>query len=132
MRVLVCGGRDYNDARTLHEVLAEVFHTNYPVDFTRFATTHILIEGGAKGADALAREWAVSHGMCVATVNALWDIHGKRAGFLRNNAMLMLQPDKVVAFPGGRGTQMMIELAKKAGVEVDEIQSYVAHLGGTS
>jgi len=50
---------------------------------------------------------------------ALWEVHGKSAGFIRNKLMLEDgQPELVIAFPGGRGTSNMVSLAESAGVEV--------------
>ena len=113
MKVLVCGGRAYTDASTIGTVLNDV-HESRKID--------ILIEGGASGADKRAREWARSNGIHVATVDALWGGPlGKNAGPARNEAMLRLIPDLVVAFPGGTGTASMVRIASQAGVEVLQI-----------
>jgi len=107
MKVLVCGGRDFTDARAVHETL-------YPYK----DKIGILIEGGADGADSLAAEWAFRWGIHTCTVPALWHLYGKRAGPIRNKAMLKLAPDLVFAFPGGSGTANMVKLAKENGVKV--------------
>jgi hypothetical protein len=106
--ILVCGGRAYRDKAFLEHALDMI---------TGARSVSVLIEGGALGADRLAREWAVKNGVHVATVNALWS-RGKGAGLARNRAMLALRPDYVVAFPGGRGTQNMMAQAERAGVRV--------------
>jgi hypothetical protein len=106
--ILVCGGRAYRDKALLENYL-DLFNKAHPVS--------IVIEGGALGADRLAREWAVKNGVHVATVNALWS-RGKGAGHVRNRAMLALRPDYVIAFPGGRGTQNMMAQAERAWVRV--------------
>lgn len=111
MRVLVCGGRDFNDALTLGSWLGGIHKNNGPIT--------LLIEGGAKGADYMARKFAEWQGIPTKTFPADWDQHGKAAGPIRNKQMLDEgKPDLVVAFEGGRGTANMIELAKKAGVKV--------------
>lgn len=113
MRVLVCGGRDYSDREAVFGVLHEL------------AEKHgwlTIIEGGANGADALAREWAklCYHGLV--TVPADWHKHGTAAGPIRNTRMLTSgKPDLVIAFPGGRGTADMVEKASIAGIEVRRI-----------
>jgi hypothetical protein len=104
--ILVTGGREFGDELRVHEAL----HAQFPID--------ILIEGGARGADRLARYWAIRNGVHYATVPALWDIFENAAGPMRNSAMLLLRPTKLVAFPGGRGTADMVSKAKKAGVPV--------------
>jgi YspA, cpYpsA-related SLOG family len=48
MKVLVCGGRDYDDHATLVSRLEEIHRDR------RIA---VIIEGGARGADALARRF---------------------------------------------------------------------------
>lgn len=109
-RVLVCGGRDFDNAAWLRLTLDEL-HAAEPYT--------LLIEGGAGGADRLAREWATTKGIPVATFDAEWMAHGRRAGPIRNQRMLEEgQPDEVVAFPGGRGTADMVRRARAAGITV--------------
>lgn len=109
MRVLVCGGRDYDDAKHLDSVLWR----HWPYD--------LLIEGGARGADRLAATWARFNDVPVRTFPADWRTYGKRAGHIRNGDMLFIgKPDLVIAFPGGRGTADMVAQARAAGVRVVE------------
>lgn len=115
MRVLVCGGRDYNDRETLFAKMDELY---YAYD-RRFST---LIDGGANGADALAHQWAGRAGLSTERYRADWKTHGRAAGPIRNKRMLDEgKPDLVVAFPGGRGTANMVAQARAAGVKVIEI-----------
>lgn len=108
MRVLVCGGRDYEDRGHLEEVLAGWNITT-------------IIEGGSRGADRLAREYGEKHGIAVRTFPAAWDAYGRSAGHIRNAEMLSKGcPDQVIAFWDGesKGTGNMISQAEKAGVPV--------------
>lgn len=83
---------------------------------------YTIIEGGAKGADALAVDFSCTYGTKLEDFSADWEQFGKRAGYLRNKQMLEEgKPDLVVAFPGGKGTAMMVRLAKEANVKVLEI-----------
>lgn len=76
----------------------------------------------ARGADSLAVRYAEQYDCPVEKFPALWDEHGRSAGYIRNKLMLDEgQPDLVVAFPGGKGTENMKTIARKAGVEVQEI-----------
>lgn len=110
MRVLACGGRDLQDDRLV--ALGLSFLTQEDV----------LIEGGARGADRLAADFARSRGVKVETFPANWNLYGKSAGYRRNAQMLSEgKPDLVVAFPGGRGTENMVSLATAAGVKVRRI-----------
>ena len=83
----------------------------------------VVIHGGARGADDLARQWGeISVGIEGVEFRADWTARGKAAGMIRNQRMLDEgRPDLVVAFPGGRGTADMVRRARKAGVEVIEI-----------
>lgn len=110
-RVLVCGGRGFDDAALVERTLCDL----------RPAPS-VIIEGGARGADKLARLWAQHYGADVETCPADWGAHGKAAGPIRNQRMLDEgKPDLVIAFPGGRGTADMVRRAKAAGVEVRAI-----------
>lgn len=110
MRVLVCGGRYYEDEQRVFEALDELSGVSE------------VIEGGAKGADFFAKSWAKIRNIPRRTFPADWDRLGKAAGYIRNKQMLEEgKPDLVVAFPGGKGTANMIKLAREANVEVIEI-----------
>lgn len=122
MKVLVCGGRDYADARALAEVL-DAIGRETPI--TR------LIHGAARGADSLAAAWAKSRGIPASAFPADWKTDGRAAGFVRNARMLREgRPEVVVAFPGGKGTAHMVNLARAAGVPVREIAGPAAAQGG--
>lgn len=110
MKIIACGGRDFDDVPAVWHAL-DTLHGREPVTE--------LIEGGARGADRCARAWAASKKVPVRTFEADWDRLGKRAGHERNYAMLMVgRPELVVAFPGGRGTANMVEQAQREGVPV--------------
>jgi len=109
-RILVCGGRDFADAAFLFGVL-DMEAEQRPV--VR------IIQGGADGADKLARMWATSRFCAYSHFPADWRKHGKAAGPIRNQQMLDEgKPTKVFAFDGGRGTADMVRRAKAAGVPV--------------
>lgn len=110
MRVLVCGGRDYEDWTFIVRVLDRV-HARQ--------TITQLIEGGATGADELARRWAKARGIEVLTFTAHWERYPGRAGLIRNAQMLREgRPELVVAFKGGRVTAHMVTIASAALVPV--------------
>lgn len=115
MRVLVCGGRDFCDWRKLSGTLTNLH-------MQRQAITEV-VHGNAIGADWLAKAWAISAGIPEKPFPAKWSEHGKAAGPIRNQQMLDEgKPNLVVAFPGGAGTRDMVTRAKKAGIEIVEVQ----------
>ena len=108
MRVLVCGGRNFQDQAYLYKMLN--------AEHKRINIT-LLIEGGANGADSLARTWAIERGIPYETHRAKWKEYGKAAGSVRNSVMLKVGlPELVIAFPGGVGTADMLYKAKMAGI----------------
>jgi len=111
MKVLVTGGRTFLDTNWLFAGL-DLLHSSLPGGITE------IIEGEAPGADIRARFWAERHGVKVVGVKAQWDKFGKSAGFRRNAEMADLKPDVVLACPGGKGTRMMVDLAKTRGLKV--------------
>src|SRR5262245_41427687 len=99
-RVLVCGGRYYNDRGRVFDVL-DALHKQQRIE--------IVIQGGATGADELARTWADLNNVEVATHLPDWNAHGRAAGPIRNQEMIdVSEPNLAVAFPGGRGTADMV------------------------
>ena len=119
MRLLVTGGRDYQDFQALCTTLDQI-HKETPVT--------LLIHGGARGADSLAGAWAAFRQVPVRVFPANWDLHGKAAGHIRNQQMLTEgHPDAYLAFPGGRGTQDMVQRCRKQGIK-DILQKYAQPL----
>jgi hypothetical protein len=115
MRILVCGGRDFRDYDLLSSVLRNIIMSvgSFPVT---------IIHGGARGADALAGQYARRTACNERVFPANWAKYGRAAGFRRNAEMLKEGvPHMVVAFPGGRGTADMVKRAKAAGVPVHEV-----------
>lgn len=113
MRVLVCGGRDFNDYALLCEKLDAL---------NPGGRISLIIHGGATGADSLADEWAKATDTPCLRHPAKWRPIGKGAGPLRNQEMLdKWKPQEVVAFPGGRGTADMVRRAKAANIPVIEV-----------
>lgn len=111
MKVLVCGGRDYNKVAIFYLELDRIQQEKGK--FTQ------IISGHARGADQLAEMYADQNNIPVRIFPAQWDKYGKRAGYIRNVQMLEEgEPDLVVAFPGGKGTEMMISISESAAVPV--------------
>lgn len=111
MRVIVAGGRDFNDYDFLSNTLDKLF-SNLHDDV-------IILCGKARGADALGEKYANDHGYQVDYYPADWDRYGKSAGYLRNLEMAR-NADCLVAFWDGesKGTKHMIEVAYKFGLEI--------------
>lgn len=115
MRIMVSGSRDWVDVRAIREALAE------------YGESDVLIHGAAPGADTLAEQNWVG---AVERFPADWNRYGKRAGYLRNQAMIDTRPDLCLIFlgpcskpgctrggpgHGSHGASMVIMLCEKAG-----------------
>lgn len=124
MRVLVCGSRHFTDEVAVARHLTMAAYGDDPIEpgsWLSIPRDLVIVEGGTKGADTLAKEWAIKHNIPFEEYPADWNKHGKAAGPIRNKQMLDEgKPDLVIAFlvPNSKGTKNMIEQAEKAGVPV--------------
>lgn len=113
--VIVTGGRTYGDCNKVFSVLDKLQPT-------------MVIQGGATGADAIARRWASERGVRCLTLPADWKTHGKAAGPIRNKEMINLGYARtVVAFPGDAGTKNCVEQARRAGLKIFEVRHDEVH-----
>lgn len=126
-RLLICGGRNFGITsqqqafikQTLDKLCWDNKWILEPDEYGNYLNDVFVIAGKAKGVDTVAIDWAISNWCGFVEYPAQWDLYGKRAGYLRNQQMLDEgKPDYVIAFPGGKGTAMMIRIAEKAGVPV--------------
>lgn len=109
MKIIVTGGRNYSDVSKVFEVLDSY-------------SPNLVIQGGANGADDLAVQWSFEREVDCKTYEANWELYGKAAGPIRNKLMLEENKDAlVIAFPGGRGTDNCVKVAKELGIKVIEI-----------
>ena len=106
MKIAVVGSRDFDDYEFLKKIL------NY------HPCTQI-ISGGARGADTLAKQYAIEHGIPIKEFIPDWDTHGKSAGYLRNE-QIVEACEELVAFWNGvsSGTMHSLRLAEDAGKPV--------------
>ena len=111
-RILVTGGRDYDDRQLVYHVLDRLLALRFKGAFVS------IMHGNASGADRLASDWAVSREMGEERFPADWKTHGKAAGPMRNEAMVATKPDLGVCFPGGRGTADCVRRMHAHGITV--------------
>ncbi len=122
MRILVCGGRNFDDSTLVFATLDALFPSTDDIETWLPPSDTVIIHGGARGADLLGDSWAVTNWVRIEEYRADWEKYGKSAGYIRNKQMLVEgKPDLVIAFPGGKGTAMMVKIAKDAGIEVKEV-----------
>lgn len=108
--VIVTGGRDFSDKEKVFSALTEI-------------NPDTVIQGGANGADSLARDFAKSNNKKLITFHADWKAHGKSAGPIRNGEMLKANPEAiVVAFKGGAGTENCVLQAETLNMKIMRIK----------
>jgi len=135
--LLVTGGRGFLDQRLVGQVLDG--------ELRRVGPDRLwLLQGGAGGADRLAREWASRRAVPCLTMHAHWDRAGLRAGPERNQWMVDLANRLIgewpqaeptmqvlaIAFPGGKGTADMVRRCRDNDIEVVEIAPLAGEGGG--
>ena len=112
-RLLVTGSRTWTDRKAIHQALRDWW------DSTGRNPQAVLVSGACpKGAYRIAEEIWEKNGLTVERHPADWDQYGKRAGFVRNKAMVDSAPDHLVAFimNGSKGASHTLRLATEAGI----------------
>lgn len=113
--LLIAGCRDFTDSLTFENVVDGIIADSGD-NFT-------IIEGGATGADTLARDYAIKHGIRYIEFPADWNRYGRGAGPKRNAQMTAYARERggrALFFWDGksRGTAHCIRSAKKAGIPI--------------
>ena len=105
LKVIIAGGRDFNNYSLLSEKLDKLFSQRNDV---------VIVSGMAKGADTLAVKYADDKKIRVSEFKAEWLKYGYSSGFRRNVEMARFA-DACVCFWDGKssGTKHMIETAKR-------------------
>lgn len=102
-KIIVAGSRSFNDYSKMKEVLSEIVSPNCEI-----------ISGGARGADALAKKYALEYSIPYKEFPADWSTHSKSAGAIRNKQMADYG-EVLISFWDGesKGSKNMIENMKK-------------------
>lgn len=118
-RLLVTGSRDWPLSVIVSTVIAHEW-----LQWGKPPLT--LVHGGAKGVDTFAAEsidtaFVAEDGskpFKIERHDALWDVHGKAAGFIRNAEMVALGADLCIAFVlnDSPGAMHCLDLAEKANI----------------
>lgn len=116
-RIIVCGGRNFNDKNLFEETLDRIIPLYDSPE---------LISGHASGADMLAEEYAQKNNLRITVFKPDWKKYGRAAGPIRNREMIQFAAEEqpvIIAFWNGssRGTKNMIEQGEKAGAKIHVI-----------
>jgi len=110
IKVIIAGGRDFDDFNRLCQVCDELLQDQNDIE---------IVSGAYKGADLLGERYAAERDHQIKQFPADWRRYGKSAGLKRNTEMAAYA-DALIAFWDGKskGTKNMIELATQAGLKV--------------
>ena len=110
MKLIIAGGRDYNDYDTLCAETSTFIGDEKDVE---------IISGLARGADSLGCQFASENNYPLRGFAAEWGKFGRAAGPIRNKLMAK-SASHLIAFWDGqsKGTMHMIDYADKMGLKV--------------
>lgn len=108
MRVIIAGSRSIVDYNGL---LLAITRSGFSIE--------IVISGAARGVDKMGEKYAEGHGLECWKYPADWLIHGKSAGYKRNQLMAD-KGDALIALwdTKSRGTKHMIDIMQNLGKPV--------------
>lgn len=135
MRVIIAGGRDFNNYNLLVEqssnIILNIAGRNTEKKYTVEGFEYIepvdknyeIVCGKARGADTLGEQFGKEYGFKIKYFPANWDLYGKSAGYKRNEQMALYAKEDngvLIAFwdQKSKGTKHMIDLVNKHGLKV--------------
>jgi glycerophosphoryl diester phosphodiesterase len=108
VKVIIAGSRSITDITV---VAAAISCSGYQLNE--------VVSGTARGVDRLGEQYAQLHNIPVVRFPADWDRYGRSAGYRRNEEMARYADALVAVWDGvSRGTQHMIDIARRAGLKV--------------
>lgn len=124
MKVIIAGSRTIRSFRIVEKVMLKAMDEG--LEITQ------IVSGGAKGVDKLGEKFAKKYdipttGKDFYVPDWVWKKVGKRAGYLRNEAMGEYADVLIAIWDGeSKGTKNMIDIAESLGlyVYVKKIKSY--------
>ena len=113
--LLIAGSRTFEDRDLFNRVTEEIIDGD-----ERFT---VIVEGGASGADTMAREYAEAHDMKYEEFKPDWKQYGRAAGPKRNDKMIQFIKERngtALYFwdEESKGTKQCIDSAKRKGIEI--------------
>jgi hypothetical protein len=116
MRVIIAGGRDFNDYELLKDKVDYILRNRQDEDIE-------IVSGKARGADSLGEKYAKEKGYQIKEFPADWDTYKKRAGYIRNEEMANYASHCICFWDGqSRGTKHMIDIAKREKLNIRVIR----------
>ena len=113
--LLIAGSRNFEDWKIFEMVTREIIDGD-----ERFT---VIVEGGAAGADSMARKYAAENGMKTVEFTPDWKQYGRAAGPKRNDEMVRFIAERngtALYFWDGesKGTKQCISSARRKGLKI--------------
>ena len=110
-KIAVVGSRGISDSESIHLAMQKVLKC-----MGRF----VLVSGGARGVDLIAKDWGMEHGIEVMEYLPEYEAYGRRAPLVRNQ-LIAETCDYMLAFWDGKstGTMHVVAWAKALGKPVE-------------
>ena len=110
MKVIIAGGRDFNDYDLLCRKADKILSQQSEIE---------IVSGAAKGADKLGERYALEHGYQIIRYIPDWNFFGKSAGFIRNIDMAE-HADALILFWNGKSndSKHMLKIARDKGLKI--------------
>lgn len=107
-KVIIAGGRDFNDYKLLEDKCMKILSNKLKTHKVE------IVSGCARGADRLGGQFAINHGLRLYCYPADWNKYGKSAGYVRNNIMAEYSHALIAFWDGkSKGTEHMVKVMKK-------------------
>ena len=114
-RILIGGGRNFNDYEYLEKSVDEFISETFPDE-----KEITIISGAARGADRLGEAYSLARKYNLERYPADWDKYGKSAGFRRNEDMVKIADAAIMFWDGSsHGTKHAIEISREKGIPCD-------------
>lgn len=114
IRLIVAGSRIFKEEFDKRHIFYHLNRLTKDWDYENVE----LVCGKAKGPDTFGEEWAKSKSIIIKPFFPEWQLHGKKAGMIRNTQMGNYATHLVAFFDGqSKGTQHMIQYAEKKGLK---------------
>ena len=111
-KLLVSGSRTITDRAKVFQAL------DFMISDMLNGEDVTIIEGGAKGVDTLAREFAIERKIPYEEHPADWDKNGRAAGYIRNVEMVKEAYVALIIWDGkSKGTAHAMKICEKKGVK---------------
>lgn len=129
-RIVICGGRHFNDYEQLKTTI-----TNFLKQRKIEIENVEIVSGHCQGADMLGEQYAKEYGLNLTIFPADWQRYKRKAGPIRNKQMIeyIMQTENkaVIAFvsENSKGTKQTVLLAKRVGIFVVETHYSISETG---